>query len=139
MSGFLNNSVRVYPIKLKLGMLDHMNNTFRNTAFQISVDVPLKSLYRERSYCEMWQGSSISIWSSCTIYHLKEHIQHTLRRASRSPATSKLRWIVMWLTAVIRKSMLDVPGLLNFPLILCRYFYSALEFRKLLVENLHWK
>ena len=30
---FLNNSVRVYPIKLKLGMLDHMNNTFRDTVF----------------------------------------------------------------------------------------------------------
>ena len=41
MSDFLNNSVRVYPIKLKLGMLDHKNNTFRNTVFEISVDVPL--------------------------------------------------------------------------------------------------
>ena len=44
MSGFLNNSVRVYPIKLKIGMLDHMNNTFENTVIQISVDVPLKCL-----------------------------------------------------------------------------------------------
>ena len=43
--GFLNNSARVYPIKLKIGMLDHMNNTFRNTVFQISVDVPL--IWRE--------------------------------------------------------------------------------------------
>ena len=33
LSGFLNNSVKVYPIKLKIGMLDHMNNTFRNTVF----------------------------------------------------------------------------------------------------------
>ena len=41
MSGFLNNSVTVYPIKLKIGMLDHMNNTFRNTVSHISVDVPL--------------------------------------------------------------------------------------------------
>ena len=32
----------MYRIKLKLGMLDHMNNTFRNTVFKISVDVPLK-------------------------------------------------------------------------------------------------
>ena len=25
---FLNNSVRILPIKLKIGMLDHTNNTF---------------------------------------------------------------------------------------------------------------
>ena len=31
-----------YPIKLKLGMLDHKNNTFRNTIFKISPNVPLK-------------------------------------------------------------------------------------------------
>ena len=31
----------MYPINLKLGMLDHMNNTFRDTVFSISVDVPL--------------------------------------------------------------------------------------------------
>ena len=42
MSVFLNNSVRVYCIKLKLGTLDHINNTFRNTVFKISVHVPLK-------------------------------------------------------------------------------------------------
>ena len=41
MSDFLKNSVRRYPVKLKLGMLDNMNNTFRNTVFEISVDVPL--------------------------------------------------------------------------------------------------
>ena len=29
----------VYPIKLKLGMLDHKSNTFLNTVFYISVDV----------------------------------------------------------------------------------------------------
>ena len=28
-------------MKLKTGMLDHMDNTFQNTIFQISVDVPL--------------------------------------------------------------------------------------------------
>ena len=28
-------------MKLKIGMLIHMNNTFQNTAFWISVDVPL--------------------------------------------------------------------------------------------------
>ena len=33
LSGFLNNSVRVYPVKLKIGMLDHIKNTFRNTVF----------------------------------------------------------------------------------------------------------
>ena len=38
---FLNNFAKVYPIKLKLGMLDHMNNTFRDTVFSISFDVPL--------------------------------------------------------------------------------------------------
>ena len=41
MSGFLDNSVKVYLVKLKIGMLYHTNNTFRNTVFKISVDVPL--------------------------------------------------------------------------------------------------
>ena len=40
-SGFLNNFVRWYPIKLKIGMLDHVSNTFRSTILKISVDVPL--------------------------------------------------------------------------------------------------
>ena len=31
-------------MKLKTGMLDHMNNTFRNTVFKISADVPLKDV-----------------------------------------------------------------------------------------------
>ena len=31
----------MYPIKLKLDMIDHMNNTFRRTVFQISVDLLL--------------------------------------------------------------------------------------------------
>ena len=31
-------------MKLKIGMLDHTNNAFRSTVFQISVDVPLRSL-----------------------------------------------------------------------------------------------
>ena len=31
--GFLYNSIRVYSIKLKIGMLYHMSNTFRNTIF----------------------------------------------------------------------------------------------------------
>ena len=30
----------MYPIKLKIGILDHMNNTFRNTVVQMSIDVP---------------------------------------------------------------------------------------------------
>ena len=33
LSDFLYNSVRVYPIKLKIGMLYYMNNTFQNTVF----------------------------------------------------------------------------------------------------------
>ena len=39
--GFLNNSIRVYTIKLKIGLLYHMNNTFQNTNFQICIHVPL--------------------------------------------------------------------------------------------------
>ena len=31
----------MYPIKLKLDMIDHMNNTFRRTVFQISADLLL--------------------------------------------------------------------------------------------------
>ena len=42
MSGFLNNSVTVYTIKLKIGILYHMSNTFWNTVFEISADVPLR-------------------------------------------------------------------------------------------------
>ena len=38
---FLNNSVRMYPIKLKIGMHDYKSNTFQNTIFQISLDMPL--------------------------------------------------------------------------------------------------
>ena len=34
-----------YPIKLKNGILDHMNSTFRNTVSQISVDVPLRTIF----------------------------------------------------------------------------------------------
>ena len=33
LSGFLKYSVRVYPIKLKTGMLYHMHNTFWSTIF----------------------------------------------------------------------------------------------------------
>ena len=39
--GFLNNSISVYTIKLKLGMLYQINNTFRKAIFQISINVPL--------------------------------------------------------------------------------------------------
>ena len=41
MQGLLNNYVRVYLIKLKIAMLYHRNNTFRNMVFQIYVNVPL--------------------------------------------------------------------------------------------------
>ena len=61
MSGFLNNSVRVYPTKLKIGMLDHMNNTFRNTVFQISVDVSL-----------IWKNSAIHM--SGLVVYVKEGV-----------------------------------------------------------------
>ena len=40
--GFLNNSVRMYPIKLKIDMRYHMSSTFQNTFFHISVNVLLK-------------------------------------------------------------------------------------------------
>ena len=47
----------VHPIKLKLGMLDHMNNTFRNTFVRLSVDVTL-TLSRRRPICSanQWTG-----------------------------------------------------------------------------------
>ena len=41
MSGFLNNSFRVYPVKLKIGMLYYTNNTFRDTVLEISLNVSL--------------------------------------------------------------------------------------------------
>ena len=34
MSVFPSNSVRICPIKLKIGILYHMNNTFQNTTFK---------------------------------------------------------------------------------------------------------
>ena len=40
-SFFPNNFARVCPVKLKIDMFCHMKNTFRNTLFYISVDVPL--------------------------------------------------------------------------------------------------
>ena len=33
LSDFLNNSLWVYPIKLKIDIFNHMNNTFQNTIF----------------------------------------------------------------------------------------------------------
>ena len=42
----------MYPIQLKLGMLDHMNSTFRNTFFGLSVDVPLKNPTERNAYWE---------------------------------------------------------------------------------------
>ena len=33
LSAFLNNSVRVYPVMLKIGILYYTNNTLRNTVF----------------------------------------------------------------------------------------------------------
>ena len=41
MSVLLSNSVRVYPIKLKVVMLYHTNNTSPNTGFLDTVDVSL--------------------------------------------------------------------------------------------------
>ena len=38
---FSNNSVGVCPMKTKIDKVYHINNTFRNTVFYISVDVPL--------------------------------------------------------------------------------------------------
>ena len=32
-SGLLNNSIRVYSVKLKIGMVYHTNNSFQNTIF----------------------------------------------------------------------------------------------------------
>ena len=41
MSGFLNNSVRAYTVKMKIDMLYHAKNTFGNIVFWISVTVSL--------------------------------------------------------------------------------------------------
>ena len=51
LSGFLNNSVRVYPIELKIVMLYHMNKTFRNSVFSVSINV---SLNRILNIIEFW-------------------------------------------------------------------------------------
>ena len=38
---FPKSSGRVCPVQLKIDVVYHMNNTFRNTVFLISVEVPL--------------------------------------------------------------------------------------------------
>ena len=42
--GFLSNSIRLYSIKLKIGMPYHKNNTFRNTILKIYANLPSKVL-----------------------------------------------------------------------------------------------
>ena len=42
----------MYPIKLKVGMLDRMSNTFRNTIFEISVDLPLRNAVNKKEIPE---------------------------------------------------------------------------------------
>ena len=42
----------MYPIKLKVGMLDLMSNTFRNTIFEISVDLPLRNAVNKKEIPE---------------------------------------------------------------------------------------
>ena len=41
---FIYNSVRIYPVKLKISLFHYMNNASRNTAFSISANVPLLPL-----------------------------------------------------------------------------------------------
>ena len=38
---FSNNSFRIYPVKLKIGVLCQINNIFQNTVFKISVAMRL--------------------------------------------------------------------------------------------------
>ena len=44
LSVFPNNSAKICLIKLKIGMLYHMNKTFQNKTFWIFVDVPFNCL-----------------------------------------------------------------------------------------------
>ena len=57
-----NNSVGVCPINLKICMLYHMNNTFQNTAFYISVDVPLIKSVNSENY--IFGDSNIHLYSN---------------------------------------------------------------------------
>ena len=45
LSGFLNNSVKMYSIKLKIGMLYYLNNTFRNTVRYLLISLKDNSLF----------------------------------------------------------------------------------------------
>ena len=51
---FPNNSVRVYPIKLNIGMFYHMSNTFGNPVFKIFADVPLMHLHTFDAIFSQW-------------------------------------------------------------------------------------
>ena len=50
------------PIKLKIGILDDMNNIFRNTVFHISLDVLLKSFLKAEAYLEPKQSSMMEFF-----------------------------------------------------------------------------
>ena len=54
---FVNNSIRVYPIKLKIDILDHINNTFWNTDICIYIYI-----YIHISYMTYWLSFSASIF-----------------------------------------------------------------------------
>ena len=46
---FHNNSARVCPIKLKIGVLYYKNDAFPNTDFYLSADVPLKEKFTKEN------------------------------------------------------------------------------------------
>ena len=62
------------PIKLKIGILYHVNNTFQNTTFLISVDVPLtfKRFFKNNCLKSTMsaQGFFVKKWCGGRRYHI---------------------------------------------------------------------
>ena len=57
LSGYLSNSVRLYPVKLKIGKLYHKKDTFRNTDFFIYADLPLINFFNGFSKITSYLGA----------------------------------------------------------------------------------
>ena len=51
---FTNTFFRVCPIKLKIGMLYRINNTFKKTVFKISVDMPLELTIKTPAHLKLF-------------------------------------------------------------------------------------
>ena len=107
MSDFLNNSVRVYPTKPKIGILDPMNNTFPNTFrfLNISVDVPKHDgewflLQRVADLFRVYYLHIVSSNHSNAFFWLTYRRQKHFQRYSQGRAGVSLNSVQEWLLLI---------------------------------------